>query len=425
AQVYCWDGDNPGIAYYVPGSGNPPHMLPLPAGAQDPDIIVGREGLWGYVVYEMGTNIVLHEFTCSPPVATTLAFGSATILSTNGRHPNIDREIDCESAGSRIAIVYQNLSGTPDLEYYHGIFGGPFSGPVSVPTITFTQSGSRVYLDRINPDVNISRSGINSLIQFTTVGYEIISLFTHCVDYFDHVSTNHAPEDPLSVSNLEIHPRIDGYIDSTPLNNQLYYITVDDNNAVFFTHANALSPSWYDINISGTSAQKPVIAVHGDIADIIWSNDFLGSLNILGAEIHGTTHSSIYKDANSTITSGINLFYPSIAYNMCNKLTNLYAMCWWGEDQNIYFKAGRTPPSPAYRLPNPGTNLIFYKDKPEQNLRLLEHFEKDQPVAIQDISGKVIFRGNPHNAASFVHRFPQGVYVLTTKKGISKKLFVL
>ncbi|GCD76519.1 hypothetical protein JCM31826_00010 [Thermaurantimonas aggregans] len=320
AQVYCWDGDNPGIAYYVPGSGNPPQVLSLPIGAHDPDIIVGREGVWGYVVYELGTDIVLHEFTCSPPVAATLSLGSATILSTNGRHPNIDREIDCEFSGSKVAVVYQNLTGIPDLEYYEGTFNSSFNGPLTITNLsTPINSPIRSYVNRTNPDINLIKFNNDFIYQFTFCGYENNIYYDNMVDYVHETSsiigTNiFAPEIPLSINNLyDVKPRIDGnlIIFDPPqyvYTDQSYIITVESNNQIFYSHANALSPSWTDINISGTFAQKPAIAVHGDFADIIWSNNFHGKINILGTEIHGTIHSSIYKDGNVNITSGYNFF---------------------------------------------------------------------------------------------------------------------
>ncbi|WP_148086772.1 T9SS type A sorting domain-containing protein [Thermaurantimonas aggregans] len=99
-------------------------------------------------------------------------------------------------------------------------------------------------------------------------------------------------------------------------------------------------------------------------------------------------------------------------------------MCWWSTDENIYFKAARTPPSPAYRYQNPENTLVLYKDKFEQGIKLVEIFDVDQHITVNDISGKILFRGNVSEVQNILNQFSKGIYLITAKNGINKKLLI-
>ncbi|MFN4300360.1 MAG: T9SS type A sorting domain-containing protein, partial [Thermaurantimonas sp.] len=428
AQVYCWDGDNPGIAYYLPGSGNPPHVLPLPAGAHDPDIIVGREGLWGYVVYELSGLIIVDEFFRNSLSPLMISYPTNTwVLSSHGRHPNIDRAVDCfDYPSSAIGIIYEDILNNEIYMHYGGI-GAGFGPQISISSISYSSSSIRIYSNRWNPDINISGYQNNLVYQFCALGYQTSPNNGIFVDYFDDNGSfaPYAPNDAfeITVSNsLDIHPRIDGFTYDNKLINggiSSYIITLSHNDEIFFNYNQGPS-TWPIINISSTINSNPIVAAAGDPNDIIWESDFHVGNNVMGREINFGIFGFLqpfWKDANEFNNINKTSYkFPSIAFGYCN--ATLYAMCWWGEDENIYFKEAEVS-NIFYRAEDKTPSTIAQQIDKDKNASI-SSIPKSSHVIITNVLGQLIYNGELNNFET--SRLKKGVYLIQYMSGNNKKL---
>jgi hypothetical protein len=371
-HAYTWDGDNPSIAVYEPGNGT--FLQALPAGATDPDIVIGNDGNNGVVVYELNGDVEYSTFTYSPGA---IGLNAPIVLVNNAGHPNIDLSSDCDKDNTTV-IVFDDYSNN-DIYYSQGTLLGTFGGPILVDQIGRTQSV--VLLNRKHPDVQVYGFG-NYL--FTSQGYDPFA-FSDCIDVF-RSSTGSLigfSSGNLLLPNLKVHPRIDGVVPNPGLS-YAYSVVYKDHNSIRHGLQNQAVTS---IQPLGSISGRPAVAFSGDYHDAIWPSDAVSAPNYdgLGRGFTGGAMNTFFKEVNDGSSTGL---FDKDAFSIAGSCENAYAMCWAGDDQ-IYYKQAN-----AFGNPN-------YKTEPTKWNR----FE------LFNFTGQCVATGSAYDYATKVGLLPQGLYI--------------
>ena len=371
-HAYSWDGDNPSIAIYEPGNGT--FLQALPAGATDPDIVIGNDGNNGVVVYELNGDIEYSTFTYSPGA---IGFNLPIVLVNNAGHPNIDVSSDCDKDITTV-IVFDDYSNN-DIYFSQGTLFGAFGSTTLVTTTGLSQGVGLI--NRKHPDVQVYGFG-NYL--FTSQGYDPFA-FSECVDLFlaSTISFLGFSSGNLLLPNLNVHPRIDGVVPNPGLN-YAYSVVYKDHNSIRHGLQNQAVTTIQPI---GSLSGRPAVAFSGDFHDAIWPSDAISAPNYdgLGRGFSGGVMDLFFKEVNDGSTTGL---FDKDAFSIAGSCENAYAMCWAGDDQ-IYYKQAN-----AFGNPN-------YKTEPTKWNR----FE------LFNFAGQCVATGSANDYSTKVGLLPQGLYI--------------
>jgi hypothetical protein len=371
-HAYTWDGDNPSIAVYEPGNGT--FLQPLPAGAMDPDIVIGNDGNSGVVVYELNGDVEYSTFTYSPGAIGLMA---PVVLVNNAGHPNIDVSSDCDKDITTV-IVFDDYTNN-DIYYSQGTLLGAFGSTTLVTTIGLSQGVGLI--NRKHPDVQVYRFG-NYL--FTSQGYDPCA-FSECVDVFRPSSgtLNGFIGGNLLLPNLNVHPRIDGVVPNPGLN-YAYSVVYKDHNSIRHGLQNQNVSS---IQPLGSLSGRPAVAFSGDYHDAIWPSDAVAApiYDGLGRGFSGGIMDLFFKEVNDGSTTGL---FDKDAFSIAGSCENAYAMCWAGDDQ-IYYKQANAFGNPSYK-----TEPINWS-----------RFE------LFNLAGQCLATGSANDYSTKVGLLPQGLYI--------------
>ena len=371
-HAYTWDGDNPSIAIYEPGNGT--FLQALPAGATDPDIVIGNDGNNGVVVYELNGDVEYSTFTYSP---SAIGLNAPIVLVNNAGHPNIDSPSNCTEDLTAV-VVYERYT-INDIEYSTGTLMGSFGGSSSINPVGLTQTNP--IQDRVRPDVQVYSS---KEIIFTAQGYDPVVL-SDCIDVF-RPSTGSLigfSSGNLLLPGVISHPRIDGVVPNPGIN-YAYSVVYKDHNSIRHGLQNQAVTS---IQPLGSLSGRPAVAFSGDYHDAIWPSDAVSSPNYdgLGRGFTGGVMNTFFKEVNDGSTTGL---FDKDAFSIAGSCENAYAMCWAGDDQ-IYYKQAN-----AFGNPN-------YKTEPTKWNR----FE------LFNFTGQCVATGSAYDYATKVGLLPQGPYI--------------
>jgi hypothetical protein len=371
-HAYTWDGDNPSIAVYEPGNGT--FLQALPAGATDPDIVIGNDGNNGVVVYELNGDVEYSTFTYSPGA---IGFNPPIVLVNNAGHPNIDNPSNC-SEDLTTVVVYERYT-INDIEYSTGTLMGSFGGSSSIPSLGRTQNNP--IQDRVRPDVQVYSS---KEIIFTSQGYDPAAL-SDCIDVFRSTtgSLNGFLSGNLLLPGVISHPRIDGVVPNPGLS-YAYSVVYKDHNSIRHGLQNQAVTS---IQPLGSLSGRPAVAFSGDYHDAIWPSDAVSAPNYdgLGRGFTGGVMNTFFKEVNDGSSTGL---FDKDAFSIAGSCENAYAMCWAGDDQIFYKQAN------AFGNPN-------YKTEPT-NWSRFELF---------NFAGQCLATGSANDYSSKYGLLPHGLYI--------------
>ena len=371
-HAYTWDGDNPSIAVYEPGNGT--FLQPLPAGATDPDIVIGNDGNNGVVVYELNGDVEYSTFTYSPGA---IGLSAPIVLVNNAGHPNIDVSSDCDKDITTV-IVFDDYTNN-NIYYSQGTLLGAFGGTTLVNTLGLSQGVGLI--NRKHPDVQVYSLG-NYL--FTSQGYDPVQL-SDCVDLFlaSTASFIGFTSGNLLLPNLKVHPRIDGVVPNPGLS-YAYSVVYKDHDSI--RHGLQGQPV-SSIQPLGSLSGRPAVAFSGDYHDAIWPSDALAApiYDGLGRGFSGGIIDPFLKEVNDGSTTGL---FDKDAFSIAGSCENAYAMCWAGDDQ-IYYKQAN-----AFGNPNYKTEQIQWN-----------RFE------LFNLAGQCLATGSDNDYSTKVGLIPQGLYI--------------
>lgn len=370
-HAYTWDGDNPSIAVYEPGNGT--FLQPLPAGATDPDIVIGNDGNNGVVVYELNGDVEYSTFTYSPGA---IGLNAPIVLVNNAGHPNIDSPSNC--AEDLTAVVVYERYTVNDIEYSTGTLMGSFGGSSSINSVGLTQNNP--IQDRVRPDVQVYSS---KEIVFTAQGYDpmapsdCIDLFINSGSLIGFFSGN------LLLPGVIAHPRIDGVVPNPGLS-YAYSVVYKDHNSIRHGLQNQVVTS---IQPLGSLSGNPAVAFSGDYHDAIWPSDAVAApiYDGLGRGFSGGIVDPYFKEVNDGSTTGL---FDKDAFSIAGSCENAYAMCWAGDDQ-IYYKQANAFGNPSY------------KTEPT----------KWSSFELFNLAGQCLVTGSANDYSTKVGLLPQGLYI--------------
>ncbi len=426
AHAYCWDGDRPGIATWVPGSVIGEEIAMLPPGAHDPDIVYGFKGTVGMVVYRLDGDIMYQTFTNAVGGGALSLNPIPVLLHTDGDHPNIDKKHDCIGEALDVVVVFTNYntSVAGDILYTKGVFSGSFGAKKMIDD---RAAGflSRKYVNRMNPDVCWIVTLNSDYLLFTAPGIHVPTN-TWQVDVFQRSSPMpsvlmNAPitAGPVIIGaqgSDMVRPRIDGFSDLTGLAHA-YAVTYADDNKVYHAFQ---SSSWNVISPFNTTNELPAIAYNGENHDVIWSSDGNGAmLDILGRGHIGSTIEPNFKEGNSILGS-FTKHYPSIA-GLCN---STYAMCWWGSDNNMYHKKAIGGAAPNYKKGNNGAgglSAVLPDVITSEGLAMLESVNTQVEISLYNLAG-VLVLNKPLSQLNTMPSLSKGVYLAQIKNVVTGEL---
>ncbi|GCD80512.1 hypothetical protein JCM30197_17590 [Schleiferia thermophila] len=433
----CWDGDNPGISTYVPTTPTTGvlEVLPLPAGSNDPDIVIGRSGEKGMVVFENGPGVYYMGFDNIIGGGNLHWSGLSGVLTSDGNHPNIDKPYDCEeSFPEEIAVVYKDNSSGHDLYYRLGTLSTNFGPANMVPLF----NGLRTYsASRFHPDINYIKNPSLSKdeLNFTFVGEEVtspgsfqIDVNVVLLDLLSTISPIFSNPLPLNPPFEKVRPRIEGLGFGFNFD---YFVTAGVANSV--VHGNQSGWNTLSSPLSGIN-EMPAIATTGDYHDVIWSTTHISSFSdIIGRGIwydmnippippnNPINFATYFKEVNEAPTIGWpNKLYPSISGN-CG-FDWEYAICWWSEDNNLHFKIANAQANPHYIVQNPtGLPETISKQNAEIVLAKDEILIQKNDYVIYNTLGQRIGTYEGLNIKQGLLLLKPGMYVVSAKNKETQK----
>ncbi|GCD80509.1 hypothetical protein JCM30197_17560 [Schleiferia thermophila] len=421
----CWDGDNPGISTYVPTTPTTGvlEVLPLPAGSNDPDIVIGRSGEKGMVVFENGPGVYYMGFDNIIGGGNLHWSGLSGVLTSDGNHPNIDKPYDCEeSFPEEIAVVYKDNSSGHDLYYRLGTLSTNFGQANMVPLF----NGLRTYsASRFHPDINYIKNiwtGKEEL-NIVAVGEDAFIPGNFAIDVF--IENLSLPMSPVFASSFavfspfdNIRPRIDGLGLGADLN---YFVASGINSGVIHGYES----SWGTISggLTGDN-EMPAIATTGDYHDVIWSTTHIsGNFDVIGRGVFyaPVTFDAYFKEVNDAGSMGWpDKLYPSISGN-CG-FDWEYAMCWWGTDDNIHFKIANAQANPHYIVQNPtGLPETISKQSAEIVIAKDEVLIQKNDYVVYNTLGQRIGTYEGLNIKQGLLLLKPGMYVVSAKNKETQK----
>ncbi|PMB23280.1 hypothetical protein CEN47_18865 [Fischerella thermalis CCMEE 5319] len=424
----CWDGDNPGISTYVPTTPTTGvlEVLPLPAGSNDPDIVIGRSGEKGMVVFENGPGVYYMGFDNIIGGGNLHWSGLSGVLTSDGNHPNIDKPYDCEeSFPEEIAVVYKDNSSGHDLYYRLGTLSTNF-GQANPVTLT---AGSRHYVaDRIHPDINYIKNIWTGKEELNIVAIgEESSTGDFNIDVFIHPLISPTPPNtsnsfawpfPVNPPFTNIRPRIDGLGLGADLN---YFVASAINTGVIHGYES----SWGTISggLTGDN-EMPAIATTGDYHDVIWSTTHIsGNFDVIGRGVFYAppTFDTYFKEVNDGVSMGWpDKLYPSVSGN-CGFDWD-YAICWWGTDDNIHFKIANAQANPQYIVQNPtGLPETISKQSAEIVIAKDEVLIQKNDYVVYNTLGQRIGTYEALNIKQGLLLLKPGMYVVSAKNKETQK----
>tara|TARA_R110001592_G_scaffold323443_1_gene602720 strand:+ start:15160 stop:16692 length:1533 start_codon:yes stop_codon:yes gene_type:complete len=427
-EVFAWDGDSPAIAQTW-NSGSGLEILALPPGAADPDILVGDNGQFILVAYELGNDIVLDLFQNVIGGGSLASAGSSHIIN-DASHPNLDKP-SCQFNAGQYAVVYEDNSGVNDLLLATGSFF-PFFLP---PTITIVPSQSLapvsdIYVDRVNPDVlyieeevYVTAAGRN-----TNLGGFYVDIFFVPVGPGPNITGLITPGGPLVGTSSQVFPRIDGFQLNSPGCYE-YSLVYGDNNLIY----NAYSNTSFGVvsQVGSSNNELPAVSFSGDFHDIIWTATGPGGAynnEIIGLGAAGCVKDPFYKQVNSVIGAGTMNLYPNIS-GTCNATNKKdYAMIWWEQNSaNIYYKyanAGTT----NYKNAGNTDEAVNSNETDFPTLLYKDQFnwdsEKQLELEIRNLSGQLIGLYTLNEFKDKLGSFKNGLYIfkITNKLNQTHKI---
>ena len=403
-SAFCWDGDEPGIAV-VEHDNLSVTIANLPSGTSDPDIVLGDGASKGVVTYEISGDILYQTFTYSNG---SISLNSPIALS-DGTHPNIDKQHDCEEFTEDVVIVFE----TPgqDIAFSDGNLGGNFTSPIVVP------QNNNTYDNRIRPDV--------ALLGKTSPG-TYVYCFVGIVGGNDYVDTEVDRRTNPAINNVNrrqlqgignTHPRIDGVLDgNASISNYYYQVTYQEGSTIW--EAND-GQNFTDLSTNTAVNELPAVAYSGDFSDIIYTTDEVGGLELLGKEYVQGTASPGYKQLTSTTGCASTHVYPSVDGH-CGPPDEIIAFWYDSDCSTLKFKFAKTQGATNYKRGQNNTSGDDPSLLPEfiqKNSFEMPEYGQDRPVAVFNTAGQAVLETRLSSFKGDLSLLQAGSYVLIIGEG--------